>query len=128
MSWLRHSSKRSQDVFFVVQRQEYIAKSVRSLVARWVWVDDLAVWRMPYLRAKLPFCGGLVMQNVFDRLGNRIQRVSFIHKRFWGLFYDTAQIISTHSSNTYVYEAPPIRPSFFPICLFILSVIVLCRL
>lgn len=48
MSWLRHSSKRSQDVVFIVQRREYLNKSFRILVSRWISVDDLAVWRVPF--------------------------------------------------------------------------------
>ena len=49
-SWLRHSSKRSQDVFVVVQRPDYLNKVIRILISRWLWVYDLAVWRMPILR------------------------------------------------------------------------------
>lgn len=128
MSWLRHSSKRSQDVILVVQRQEYLAKSVRSLVARWIWVDDLAVWRVPAIKIRLPFCGGLVMQNVFDRQGSRIQSASFLNKCFWGRFYDTAQIISVvNEGATFVYESPPSpQPSFFPVVFYVLSVFALC--
>jgi hypothetical protein len=118
MSWLRHSSKRSQDVFFVVQRQEYMARSVRSLVARWVWVDDLAVYRWPLLRIKTPFCAGLVMRNVFDRQGDKVDRVSFIKKRYWGRFYDTAECISVAgSANSYVY-ARPARGHGWPLWLY----------
>lgn len=128
MSWLRHSSKRSQDVFFVVQRQEYLAKSVRSLVSRWVWVDDLAVWRIPVFHCRVPFMTGFVMQNVFDRQGQRIQSVSFISKRFWGMFYNTAQVISNHNSKTYVYvRSDPSYSFFVPLVIWVLSVWCLLR-
>lgn len=109
-SWLRHSSKRSQDVFIICQRQEYINKVVRILIARWIWVDDLAVWRCPFLRLKIPFCGGLVMQNVFDRMGNKIGQVSFVHKKTWGRFYNTAECLNKEGDglSTIYQKAPPI--------------------
>lgn len=107
-SWLRHTSKKSQDVFIICQRQEYINKVVRILIARWIWVDDLAVWRMPFLKMKIPFAGGLVMQNVYDRVGNKIGSVSFIHKRTWGCYYDTAECLnSTGKGLASVYTAAP---------------------
>ena len=65
-SWLRHTSKRSQDVFIVVQRREYLNKVVRILVSRWIWVNDLAVFKLPVLKCRFPFCGGLVMRNIYD--------------------------------------------------------------
>lgn len=106
-SWLRHSSKRSQDVIIICQRREYINKVVRNLIARWVWVDDLAVYRVPKLRFKLPFCSGLVVQNFFDRLGNRIGAPVFLRKSFWGRFYNTAECLnSTGSSYNSIYQLP----------------------
>lgn len=118
-SWLRHSSKRSQDVFFIVQRQEYLTKSLRSLIIRWVWCDDLAVWK--FFHFKLPFMGGFIMQNVFDRLGSRVQGVDFVQKSIWGRFYNTAECISTVSNANYIYELPPRKKSNFIYALFFLS-------
>lgn len=118
-SWLRHSSKRSQDVVVICQRQEYINKVVRTLIARWIWVDDLAVYRIPKIKVKLPFMSGLVMQNVFDRQGQRIGSTSFIQKQKWGRFYNTAECLNLDGS-TYnsVYTVPPVKytlskPLFF---------------
>lgn len=105
LSWLRHSSKRGQDVVLVVQRKEFLAKSLRILVARWVWVEDLAVWRMPGLRIRVPFCRGLVMRYVSDRLGNSIQPLEFASKSRWGQYYYTAQLLS--GSMRMPYEVPP---------------------
>lgn len=106
-SWLRHSSKRSQDVVLVCQRQEYISKPIRSLVARWIWVDDLKVWRCPIGKFKIPFAGGFVMQNVFDRVGNRIQGCSFVRKATWGRFYNTAECLNSYgASQNSVYDLP----------------------
>lgn len=110
-SWLRHSSKRSQDVFIICQRQEYINKVVRILIARWIWVDDLAVWRMPILKMKIPFAGGFVMQNVFDRVGNKIGSVSFVLKSAWGRYYDTAECLNKEGEGlSAIYRpAPPVE-------------------
>ena len=109
-SWLRHSSKRSQDVVIICQRQEYINKVVRTLIARWIWVDDLSVYRIPKLKLKIPFMKGYVMQNVYDRLGNRIGGVSFISKENAGRFYDTAQCLNSDgAAYNAVYSVPPVK-------------------
>lgn len=126
LSWLRHSSKRGQDVVLVVQRKEYLAKSLRTLVARWIWVEDLAVWRMPILRMRVPFCRGCIMRYVSDRLGNSIQPVEFARKSRWGRYYCTAQLLAGHMSMPYEippYEIPPGAPpavtlSWFLVCLW----------
>lgn len=93
LSWLRHTSKRSQDVILIVQRREYLAKSLRILVARWIWVEDLAVWRVPVLKVRLPFCGGFCMRNVRDRVGNILQSLQLVRKAEYGQYYDTAQCL-----------------------------------
>lgn len=112
-SWLRHSSKRSQDVMIICQRQEFINKVVRTLIARWIWVDDMAVYRVPILKIKLPFCSGLVMQNVFDRLGNRVASTSFISKKNWGRFYNTAECLNASGASVNeVYELPELHYTF----------------
>lgn len=129
-SWLRHSSKRSQDVVIICQRQEYINKVVRTLIARWIWVDDMAVWKIPKIRCKLPFCGGLVMQRVYDRLGNMIGAVSWLKKSKWGRYYNTAECLNaTGATYNAVYEVPPVKYSVSPlaVALFALSVFALVR-
>lgn len=108
LSWLRHSSKRGQDVILVCQRREYLAKSLRILVSRWVWVEDLAVWRMPHFRIRVPFCSGLIMRYVSDRLGNSIQPVEFSKKARWGRFYCTSQLLAGSMSTP--YDIPPDDP------------------
>lgn len=127
-SWLRHSSKRSQDVFIICQRQEYINKVVRILIARWVWVDDMAVWRCPFLKFKIPFCGGLVMQNVFDRVGNKIGQVSFVAKASWGRYYNTAECLNADGAtyNSIYQAAPPLKRDYtFIYVLWFLSLLYL---
>lgn len=113
-SWLRHSSKRSQDVFIICQRQEYINKVVRILISRWVWVDDLAVWRVPFLKFRLPFCDNFVMVNQFDRQGEKISQVEFLRKSYWGQFYNTAECLNATGAGVYSeYYQPPEKKSNF---------------
>ena len=129
-SWLRHSSKRSQDIVIVCQRQEYINKVVRTLIARWIWVDDLAVWRMPKLKMKLPFCSGLVMQRVYDRLGNMVGSVSWLKKSHWGRYYNTAECLNSEgAAYNYVYTVPPPKYTLSPLVVFLylVSVVALLR-
>lgn len=109
-SWIRHSSKRSQDVVLVVQRLEYLNKVLRLLISKWVVVDDLKIWRIPILRMRLPLMGGMVMQRVFDRLGNMIVSPRFISKSTWGACYNTAECLNSDGA-TYNTEYKVPRPS-----------------
>lgn len=63
LSWLRHSSKRGQMVFLIVQQPEFIAKSLRLIINRWIVCVDMDAFRLPVLRLKIPFavawCGGV---------------------------------------------------------------------
>lgn len=112
-SWLRHSSKRSQDVILVVQRMDYLNKVLRLLIARWVIVDDLNTWRMPVIKLRLPFCGGLVMQRVFDRSGRIISGPHYIQKSVWGSFYDTAECLNKDGAEySLQYSGGVILPPF----------------
>ena len=122
-SWLRHSSKRSQDVFIIVQRPDYLNKVVRILISRWIWVNDLAVYRLPVVKLRFPFCGGLVMRNIYDRQGNRIGSVSLISKAFWGQYYDTAECLNSDGATYNVEYQEPVfkdrRPIYFAIAYLI---------
>lgn len=121
MSWLRHSSKRSQDVVFIVQRREYLNKSFRILVSRWISVDDLAVWRVPVLRMKIPFMGGFCMANIFDKSLSRIRPTVFVSKSRYGRYYQTAECLSTFGGASVEYEVPK-RDFGFPYFYFFLWV------
>lgn len=108
-SWLRHSSKRSQDVLLIVQRMEYLNKVLRLLIARWVIVDDMAVWRMPVVRLRIPFMSGIVMQRIFDRSGRLLYSPSYVQKSFWGRFYNTAECLNSDGATynvEYASESP----------------------
>lgn len=122
-SWLRHSSKRSQDVFIIVQRPDYLNKVIRILVSRWMLVDDLAVWRLPVLKFRLPFMKNYVVRNVYDRQGNRISAASFISKSFWGQFYNTAECLNKEGADyAYEYDVPKPTSNFhYWLLLFLLA-------
>lgn len=100
LSWLRHSSKRGQFVFLVIQRPEFLVKSARSLCHSWIVCTDLAQWRIPGLRATIPFCSHLVLRRIFDNYGNLLSR-GFLscNKLYWGRFYNTAQIVNHADSS-----------------------------
>lgn len=118
MSWLRHSSKRSQDVIFIVQRREYLNKSFRILVSRWVSVEDLAVWRVPVLKIHLPFMSDFCMANVFDKALQRVRPTTLVRKSFYGRFYSTAECLSTFGGASAEYEVP-VRNIGFPWLYFV---------
>ena len=113
LSWLRHSSKRSQDVFLICQRADYINKSLRILVSRWVFVRDLAVYRLPVLHMRIPFCRDKIMQTVFDRMGNRISGVMMVRKSEYGIYYDTAECLNSSAGVYGEYSLPLKRPPRF---------------
>lgn len=117
MSWLRHSSKRNQDVLFIVQRVEYLQKSFRVLCSRYVQVDDLAVWRIPVFRIKIPFMGGFVMARTCDRAGTKSAPLTLVKKSYFGRFYDTAQSLTTYGGEPVEYTLPD-RSYKYPWLLF----------
>lgn len=125
-SWLRHSSKRSQDVILVVQRLDYLNKVLRLLISRWVIVDDLAVWRFPFLKFRLPFCSNFVMQRVFDRSGRVLYPPQYIAKSTWGSYYNTAECLNSDGATYNVeYEVGYIKPvvPLFPLFLYFSSLL-----
>lgn len=129
-SWLRLSSKRSQDVFFICQRREYINKSFRSLIVRWLWVDDLAVYKIPTLKVKIPFCSSWVMVNQFDRLDNRIAKQTFLKKSFYGQFYNTAECLNIAGSlknSIYTIPEETYKPNFIFLFLHFTTILYLIK-
>lgn len=128
MSWLRHSSKRSQDVVFIVQRRDYLNKNFRILVSRWINVEDLAVWRLPLLHIKVPFMGGFVMAQPFDKAGTMTQNLKFIRKSLYGKFYDTAECLSTFGGKSLEYTVTRKVANYdgLIILIYIISLICIC--
>lgn len=100
LSWLRHSSKRGQFVFLIVQKPEFIAKSLRLLINRWIVCDDMEQFRLPVFKCRIPFTFGFVARRVFDRYGNLLSNgFNFASKIKIGRFYDTAQSIAINGRN-----------------------------
>lgn len=113
LSWLRHSSKRGQFVFLIVQKPEFISKSLRLLINKWIVCDDMEQLRLPVIRCRLPFTRNFVTRRIFDRYGNRISSgFNFIDKRDIGRFYNTAQSVAVagRSSDYQEKELPPLPP------------------
>lgn len=124
-SWLRHSSKRSQDVILIVQRLEYLNKSVRLLISKWLIVDDLRVYRLPIVKCVIPFCGGLCMQRVFDGNKRLLQGPCLVSKSFFGKFYKSSECLNSYgATHLYEYEMPHVnKPSFAFYLLFLTSLL-----
>lgn len=106
-SWLRHSSKRSQDVVLIVQRLDYLNKNLRILVSKWLIVDDLATYRLPIIKIRCWGFFGFCMQRVFDRNKRLVQGPCIVRKSKWGRYYDTAQCLATSvAANNLQYDLP----------------------
>lgn len=113
LSWLRHSSKLGQDVFVIVQRPEYVNKSLRLLISRWVTCDNLAIMRLPIIRCRLPFMGGFILQRVYDKQGQLVDRFRFLRKNAYGKYYNTGQLLGAHADNRgVVYYRPVLRKQY----------------
>ena len=120
LSWLRHSSKRGQFVFLIVQKPEFISKSLRLLINKWIVCDDMEQWRLPVFKVRLPFTRNYVARRLFDRYGNLLSRgFNFADKRIFGRYYNTAQSIAVEGrENDFVQEdLPEIEPLGFTIFL-----------
>ena len=100
LSWLRHSSKRGQIVLLVIQRPEFLVKSARLLVNRWILCDDMSQFRTPFLKIRTFWLSAYCRRILIDRLGNVISRgMNLIKKAEYGKYYDTSQIIGHFSAN-----------------------------
>ena len=105
LSWLRHSSKRGQFVFLIVQKPEFINKSLRLLIQKWIVCDDMEQMRLPWFKCRIPFTRGLVARRLFDRYGNLLSRgFNFANKKEIGRYYNTAQSIAVEGRKT-VYRS-----------------------
>lgn len=118
LSWLRHSSKRGQFVFCIVQKPEFVNKSLRLLINKWIVCDDLEQLRLPVLHCRLPFCSNFVNRRIFDRWGNLISPYFNLgSKSEIGRFYNTAQSIATKGRSADYAKSQQIesRVSLFPV-------------
>lgn len=126
LSWLRHSSKRGQFVFLIVQKPEFIAKSLRLLVNKWIVCTDMQQMKIPLFRIRPPFCGDFVMRRIFDRNGNLISRgFNIASKSYIGRYYNTAQSIATEGRD--IDEMSDEIP-FYDLPSFLLPIVILYAL
>lgn len=124
LSWLRHSSKRGQFVFLIVQRPEFIAKSLRLLINKWIVCVDMEQFKLPILRCRIPFTRSYVWRRVFDRYGNLISRGwNWAFKPEIGYYYNTAQSIATagRAFNSDFKDVIPPRP--FPLVFWLVFLV-----
>lgn len=102
LSWLRHTSKRGQFVFVITQDPSFIMKPVRLLCAYWIKCEDMAEFRFPFIKFRLPFFRDFISRRVFDRDGKPVSGVSLdvARKSVVGRHYCTSQGLSLYSAST----------------------------
>ena len=69
LSWLRMTSKNGQYVFVITQDPSFILKPVRLLCSYWLKCEDMAEFRVPVFRFKLPFVKDFVARRLYNRDG-----------------------------------------------------------
>lgn len=124
LSWLRHSSKRGQFVFLIVQQPEFIAKSLRLLINKWIVCLDLEQARLPVFKIHVPFCRPFVARRVFDKWGNCISTgLSLASKPDIGWYYSTSQSIALAGRGQDNLEAQKNRPLPYQQTIFLLGLL-----
>lgn len=95
LSWLRHSSKRGQFVFLIIQHPDFLNSNLRKLIHKWIVCDDMEQLKLPVLKIRIPFTRNFVARRLFDKYGNLLSRgFNFANKKEIGKFYNTAQSIA----------------------------------
>lgn len=124
LSWLRHSSKRGQFVFLIVQQPEFIAKSLRLLINKWICCIDMYQARLPIFNIRPPFCSMFVARKILDRYGNVISRgLSLAHKRDIGYYYSTSQSIALAGRSDHNMEFSSEKPLPFQNTMLFFSIL-----
>lgn len=101
LSWLRMTSKNGQYVFVITQDPSFIMKPVRLLCAYWLRCEDMAEFRIPIIRLKIPFVKDFVARRLFDRDGKQVQAsLNYARKSVIGRYYTTSQGLSLHTSTS----------------------------
>lgn len=137
-AWLRQTDKNGQDIYLIVQDPSILAKQGRVLAARWMYMRNMANWRIPGLGWKLPPPWNKEFhQFTFDHTGRGIP----LQKKYRQIspvmftFYDTAAmfggsaVASLAAGNAYdkVIVGEPIkRGSWVPlVCLWFVNLVLL---
>lgn len=95
LSWLRHTSKNGQYVFIITQDPSFILKPVRLLCHYWIKCEDMAEFRLPVIKLKLPFVKDFVSRRTYNRESKCINgSLNIVRKSVVGRFYDTSQGLS----------------------------------
>lgn len=102
LSWLRHTSKRGQFVFVITQDPSFIMKPVRLLCAYWIKCEDMAEFRFPFFKVRIPFLSDYISRRVYNRDGTQVSGVSvdIARKSVIGKYYNTSQGLSLYSSSS----------------------------
>lgn len=100
LSWLRMTSKNGQYVFVITQDPSFILKPVRLLCAYWLKCEDMAEFRIPVFRLKIPFFRDFVSRRLYNRDGKQVQAsLNYARKSVVGRYYTTSQGLSLYSGS-----------------------------
>ena len=100
LSWLRMTSKNGQYVFVITQDPSFIMKPVRLLCAYWLKCEDMAEFRIPVLRLKIPFFRDFVSRRLYNRDGKMVNAsLNYARKSVIGRYYTTSQGLSLYSGS-----------------------------
>lgn len=101
LSWLRDTSKNGQFVFVITQDPSFILKPVRLLCAYWIKCEDMAEFRFPFVKFRIPFFRDFVSRRVYDRQKNPVSgfRIDIARKSQIGRYYSTSQGLSLYSGS-----------------------------
>lgn len=143
LSWLRHTSKRGQYVFVITQDPSFILKPVRLLCAYWLKCEDMAQFRIPVIKIRLPFFKDFVSRRLYNRDGKCLNgSLNVCRKSVIGRYYTTSQGLSLYNptsnipnefKNTYQksieninkYRRLTLFYMFYFVCLIVFSLIFL---
>lgn len=101
LSWLRMTSKNGQFVFVITQDASFIIKPVRVLCSYWVKCEDMAEFRFPFFKFRIPFLKDFISRRVFGKDGKQVSGFScdVARKSVIGRFYSTSQGLSLYSGS-----------------------------
>lgn len=102
LSWLRMTSKNGQFVFIITQDSSFILKPVRLLCSYWIKCEDMAEFRFPLFKFRLPFLRDFISRRVYNREGKPVQGItlSVARKSVIGKYYNTSQGLSLYSASS----------------------------
>lgn len=125
LSWLRHSSKRGQDVLLICQHPKFMQVGLRNLIHRWVFCVNLSQYKIPIVL--IPLFPGFSATKIVDKYQSVVRGGFWLYSQSkWGQYYDTSQIIQEEEVEETSFEEykPPFDWELFLIRIAFLLLLV----